>query len=488
MATGKVDLYEDLSCSVCLDVFKDPVILECGHNFCRSCIDKAWKEKEIASCPECRTEWPVKKYTINRVLAKMLEKARVIQEDMKGEKPQQDQKRHCALEPQQCLEHKEPLKLFCQEDESLICVICMVSQKHAGHTFLPLLEAVSMFQNKLKEISSPLELKLKGTKVLENQQQQMISDFQNKSLRLEQHITSEFAKLHRLLQDKEQSLIEQLKKETAGSLGKMKDNLKDINVKHCIIQDQLTDIQLTLQLEDPVKLLREFRDHEKRCMQSLKEDVLPDVIRGNCDNSREMYNYFLHHDDWNAWKCNMRTVPSPLTLDPDTAHAKLILSKDLTSVRYDSVRQDLSDSPKRFDYYISVLGKEGFNSGRHYWEVEVKNKTEWDVGVTRQSSNRKGCFEMNAKHGYWIMMLRNGNKYIAEDSSSVDLNLTVKPQRIGVYLDYEGGEVSLSNADNMSHIYTFTDKFTERIYPYFCPCFNYEGNNAVPMKLVHLKL
>ncbi|XP_043942836.1 zinc-binding protein A33-like [Protopterus annectens] len=232
----------------------------------------------------------------------------------------------------------------------------------------------------------------------------------------------------------------------------------------------------------------EFRDHGERYMQPPEKVVLPDVILGTCDDSRELYNYFLHHEDWNEWKCNMRTVPSPLTLDPDTAHPNLILSEDLTSVRHDYIIQLLPDNPKRFDYYVCVLGSEGFNSGRHYWEVEVKNKIAWDVGVTRESSNRKGCFKMSAKQGYWRMMLSNGKEYTAEDSLSVDLNLTVKPLRLGLYLDYEGGEVSLYNADNMSHIYTFTDKFTERIYPYFCPNLNYEGKNAAPLKLFHLKL
>ncbi|XP_043940824.1 zinc-binding protein A33-like [Protopterus annectens] len=490
MATGRVADYldEDLVCPVCLDLFIAPVILECGHNFCRSCIDKVWDTEQILSCPECRAEWPAKKYTINRVLAKIVEKAQVKQEDTKGGKPQQGQKSHCALGSQQCLEHKEELKLFCKEDESPLCVICVVSQKHAGHTFLPLREAVSMFQKKLKEVSSLLELKLKGIKALGNQQQHMISDLPNKSLRLEQHIRSEFVKLHRLLQDKEQSLIEQLKKEAAGSLGKMEENLKDINVKQSIIQNHLTYIQLTLQQEDPVNFLREFRDHEERYMQPAKKDVLPDVVLGTCDGSRERYNYVLHHEDWNEWKCNMRTVPSPLTLDPDTAQPNLILSEDLTSVRHADVTHHLPDNPKRFDYYVCVLGKEGFYTGQHYWEVEVKNKTDWDVGVTTESSNRKGRFKMNAKHGYWRIMLRNGNTYTAADSSLKDLTLTVKPQWIGVYLDYEGGQVSLYNADNMSHIYTFTDKFTEKIYPFFSPCLNYKGENAAPLKLFHLKL
>ncbi|XP_043942829.1 E3 ubiquitin-protein ligase TRIM39-like [Protopterus annectens] len=181
MATGRVADYldEDLVCPVCSNLFEDPVILECGHHFCRSCIDKVWDREQILSCPECRAEWPAKKYTINRVLAKMVEKAQVKQEETKGGKPQQEQKSHCALGSQQCLEHREGLKLFCKEDESPICVVCMVSQKHAGHTFLPVLEAVSMFQEKLKTATDALEFKLKCTTELQLKQEGKISYIQN---------------------------------------------------------------------------------------------------------------------------------------------------------------------------------------------------------------------------------------------------------------------------------------------------------------------
>ena len=157
-------------------------------------------------------------------------------------------------------------------------------------------------------------------------------------------------------------------------------------------------------------------------------------------------------------------------LDPETAHPKLILSADGKQVRLGDKQQNLPDIPQRFNAGPCVLGKEGFAAGRFYYEVQVSQKKCWDIGVVRESINRKGQIKCSTKDGCWIVMMR-GIEYFAIGSSGVRLSLKKNPQKVGVFVDHEAGLVSFYDADSWYHIQSFTGvSFTEKLFPFLSTC------------------
>uniref|UniRef100_A0A8B9DQW3 Uncharacterized protein n=1 Tax=Anser cygnoides TaxID=8845 RepID=A0A8B9DQW3_ANSCY len=154
------------------------------------------------------------------------------------------------------------------------------------------------------------------------------------------------------------------------------------------------------------------------------------------------------------------SVPAvKVTLDPDTAHPDLVVSKDNSSVRQERQRQQVPDTPERFAHRCCVLGHEEFREGRHWWEVEVEGErgkfSRWAVGVARASVKRKVEINMSPEEGIWAVQYDQG-QLMSLTSPPTPLSLSPVPTRIWVCLDCTQGHVSFINADNGVEIFTFT--------------------------------
>uniref|UniRef100_A0A096NLH1 RING-type E3 ubiquitin transferase n=1 Tax=Papio anubis TaxID=9555 RepID=A0A096NLH1_PAPAN len=170
---------------------------------------------------------------------------------------------------------------------------------------------------------------------------------------------------------------------------------------------------------------------------------------------------------YNEWKKAL-FKPADVILDPKTANPILLVSEDQRSVQRAKEPQDLPDNPERFDWHYCVLGCESFMSGRHYWEVEVGDRKEWHIGVCSKNVQRKGWVKMTPENGFWTMGLTDGKKYRTLTEPRTNLELPESPRKVGVFLDYETGDISFYNAVNGSHIHTFLDvSFSEPLYPVF---------------------
>ncbi|NWQ71236.1 TRI27 protein, partial [Neopipo cinnamomea] len=163
-----------------------------------------------------------------------------------------------------------------------------------------------------------------------------------------------------------------------------------------------------------------------------------------------------------------------VTLDAATAHPRLGISPDGTRVVDTGVSRDLPSNEKRFDSHLFVLAKEGYTSGRHYWEVVVGRRSSWALGVAQESVTRKGPLTLSPKNGFWVIGLEDGRDYWAYRDPRTRLSVSGKLQRIGIFLDIPAKEVTFYNVGKRAALFTFSiaDGSSQKgkFIPFFSTC------------------
>ncbi|XP_065420658.1 zinc finger protein RFP-like [Chrysemys picta bellii] len=472
-------LQEEATCPVCLEYFTEPVTLECGHNFCRACISQCWEGSDTAaSCPQCRETMQQRNLRPNRQLANVIEIAkRLSLQAAKG-----------AGADGVCERHQEPLKLFCEEDETPICVVCDRSRAHRAHSVVPIEEAAQEYKERirahLKTLREERE-KLLGLKVTgEGNSREYLKQTQTER----QKIVTEFQQLRQFLVEQERLLLAQLEKldeeivriqnENVSKLSEQVSRLSELISEmegKCQkpVSEFLQDVRSTLgrwekrKFEQPEEISPELEERVSgfsqktivlsETLEKFKDTLLSELKRKIIFLSIEEGESFGAHGQVNV------------TLDPDTAHPQLVLSEDGKSVRCGNIRQRLPNNPERFDSWYCVLGCEGFTSGRHCWEVEVEmgDGELWAVGVARESVSRKGQISRSPEGGIWAVEWCRG-QFRALTSTVTRVPLSRAPSRIRVCLDCDRGQVTFIDAGDEAPIFTFPPGSVpgERIRPW----------------------
>uniref|UniRef100_A0A8C2JRJ3 Uncharacterized protein n=1 Tax=Cyprinus carpio TaxID=7962 RepID=A0A8C2JRJ3_CYPCA len=428
-----------LSCPECKEIFKDPDVLSCGHSFCKDCLQQFWRIKETQECPLCRklaSHDPIRNLVL-KGLCDLLLKER--------------NERHSSGSEESCSLHGEKLKLFCLEDKHPVCLVCRDSPTHNNHTFRPIPEIVSSYKEKLYTALKFFREKPKHSAKIKGEFEKTIQYIKSQAEHTECQIKQQFEKLHQFLRDEEEATITALREEEEQKKQMMKEKLEEIN-RHISALSQTVKETEEMMEANEVCFLKVFPVSMERDQISSQPD--PQTPSGALIHVPR----YLGNLPFRFWKKMQDIIQNtPVILDPNTANQWLVLSDDLTSVRNCKNKQLLPDNPERFDHYPCVLGSEGFNSGTHRWDVEVKASFKWSLGVTTASNQRKGCDFYTSE----VWGVQYGLTTLFGFPVEQDL------ERVRVDLDYDRGTVSFSDPVTNTDLHTFTTTFTDTVLPFF---------------------
>ncbi|XP_068100042.1 nuclear factor 7, brain-like [Hyperolius riggenbachi] len=262
------DVAEDLICLLCKELFKDPVMVACGHNYCRDCMDNAWKDEDIFVCPDCNEMMIDKTYTANRALANLVKKAAGAVTMLSPAKPALKMNTEIFND---CPEHDERLKSFCKDDGTLSCIICRDSLKHAGHNFLSIRDAAELYMPKVSAIVTPLEEALEVVEPLPDQQNEKIEQLKADMQECEQHIMGGFEGLHNFLQEQEEKYMQKIRNEGKERLEEMQSSALKMQKNEEFLTHAIAEANEKLSETDAASFLSNIKSFLDQCERVQKE-------------------------------------------------------------------------------------------------------------------------------------------------------------------------------------------------------------------------
>ncbi|XP_070711529.1 E3 ubiquitin-protein ligase TRIM21-like [Pempheris klunzingeri] len=540
MAAASCLLYEDqFLCSICLDVLTDPVSTPCGHNFCKTCITEHWNTNDRLLCPVCKEAFTTRPdLRVNTLLSEMVSQFRQsAQQDASSSSSEQQVskpgevpcdvcagtklkalksclvclvsycethlephltasrlKRHQLIDPvenldsRMCTKHDKPLELFCKTDQTCVCMLCSVLD-HIGHKFVPLKEEYEGQKAKLVKTEAEIQQMIQKRRLKIEEIKRSADLSQEDADRAIAEGVQVFTSLKERVERGQAELINTIKEKQERAEKQAQAFIRELEQEISELMKRRTEVEQLSRSKDHLHLLQSVQSLNTNQPPATRDwtevSVPPPSYEGTVSRAVAQLEQDLSKEMKKLIKAELRRVQKfavDVTLDPDTANPYLILSDDGKQVNHGDVWKKLPDNPERFSKCVIVLGEQSFSSGRFYFEVQVKGKTGWDLGVARESINRKENIILTPKNGYWTVWLRNGNEYQACENPPVLLSLRSQPQKVGVFVDYEDGLVSFYDVDAAALIYSFTGcSFTEKLFPYFGPFLNDGGKNSAPL-------
>ncbi|XP_063302266.1 E3 ubiquitin-protein ligase TRIM39-like [Pelobates fuscus] len=525
---ASADLRDELTCSVCLNIYTEPVTLPCGHSFCRVCIENVLDTREVRgySCPECRfilrkkPELKRNHRLCNIVKSFRFTKRPVIKIGIPctycihSPVPAAKTCLHCesslceahlkvhsksaehvltepttSLENRKCSVHKEILKYYCSEDASCICVSCRLDGDHRGHQVETLNEASERKKEKLRNILQKLTSKREEAVIRVHSLLVLRREVQTKAGGVTEEVTTLIRGIKKQLEAVEKRVLHEISRQEEQVSLQVSDLIRQLEIKKEDLSRKMGHIKELCNMTDPLTVLQgrksdrvDHCDTEEGDNEDRERDDKKVRAVGNLDVG--LISVTLHsglagivtgvkrqsHVPANILQ-GVELAPD-MILDVNTAANNVTVSGDMKTVSWSKIIQSRPETPERFQS-DHVLSARSFSSGRHYWEVEGSESEGWTVGMAYPSIDREGG---QSRPGYNSKSWGLERIWLTDDDYNVrhDSKVTFRfchrlsSRRFGIYLDYEAGQLSFYElCDPIRHLHTFTATFTEPLHAVF---------------------
>ncbi|CAJ1055285.1 E3 ubiquitin/ISG15 ligase TRIM25-like [Xyrichtys novacula] len=529
MSSCKPDeqLAYELSCPICLQLYSEPVVLPCGHNYCRACIcktaDTASKtDNTLPRCPECREEFQGDTLQKNFKLSSIIEGYMASAPNI-YKQPETELVRtgiscdHCIdeLSPavKTCLKcevslctrhlqrhqekesfrghtvvglvdgqgmkgcslHRRPFEYFCSTDMALLCATCFIEGFHQSHDVLTFSVAEEemrrALESRCKVISSRLQLT--ESLLLKTAEEQGASEaVGDKLVYSAVNLMDSIAALVDRYRERLHVLLEEERGQRRNS---WQQGLGALEIQRQLLMETQLSATKLLNETDTCVFIHRFMLNDHKLREAVTTPFPSKIPSKAPLNTKRLQAGLKTQDFRSDMICLLESLhtllnPLDLTFNIFTAHPSLIISNDLRTVKYSPTKQLYAEHPERFTTAPQVLCSQGFSGGEHLWEVEVSPKTQWSLGVCYKSIPRRGDHSRLGHNSVsWRLQWKNGKLTVCQSSCNVALgDVTKQPLKIEVALDYEGGTLIFhSTKGRREHLHTFRAVFKEPVFPAF---------------------
>ncbi|XP_068103277.1 E3 ubiquitin/ISG15 ligase TRIM25-like [Hyperolius riggenbachi] len=497
------DLGERLTCVICLETSKDLVLLPCSHGFCQICIKSALGDSggsNIYTCPECKAKFdqfpPLNRKlhdTVAQFYAPSTEEKRDILCTYCMESPVPAVKSclqceismcgehltahnfvdHVLIPPKdnfnsrKCPFHNKFFKYYCPRDRTCVCASCMAGP-HKGHKVKTLKEAFEEKKEKLKNMFKGQMLKRED---FDRRIQSLVdrkTEAQESAGRERRGVLAMFDNFRSAIEFLEQKSSFEVSRQAAEILGSVSDLIKELETKKQELSSKMNHTEQLCRMSDPVAFLQHPQSGDEDLEKDDKEPVADDLdhILISLTLYRAMKQIIRHVIAISAFSI---VEASGLLLNVNTAHDPVDVSEDLKTAFLSGQHEERPYLLERFQGFNQVMSIQGFYSGAFYWEVEISHGGLVDVGMGYLRMPRHGDESAIGGNGLSWGIRINGDELLACHNGRVtQLHTERNDNRIGIYLDYDGGTLSFFFlGDPIRRIHTFRTTFTGALYGVF---------------------